>query len=164
MELVTPDFGLFFWMLITFFIVMLILKRFAWKPILQALKQREMFINESLTSAKEAREEFEQLKKDNQKIIEKTKLERDTLLKDAKHSAQDIIDEAKDKASKEADKLIEQARKNIENQKIDALNQIRTQIAELSVEIAEKLIKKELSEDKEQEKLVNSMLKDFKLN
>ena len=163
MELVTPGIGLLFWMAISFTIVFLILKKFAWKPIMNALKDRENSIAEALSSADKARKDVEGLKANNEKIIAEARKEKDQILKEARDIKEKIISEAKELANVEAQKSIETARLLIQNEKNAAINEIRQQVAELSVSIAEKIIQKELKDKKEQEALVDNLLKDVKL-
>lgn len=163
MELVTPGIGLLFWMALSFSIVFFILKKFAWKPIINALKERETSIAEALNSAQEARKEVEGLKTDNEKILAEARHEKELILKEARDIKEKIIAEAKEQANVEAQKHIENARLIIQNEKAAAINEIKQQVAELSVSIAEKVIRKELSDKKEQETLVDNLLKDVKL-
>jgi F-type H+-transporting ATPase subunit b len=164
MELVTPGIGLLFWMLISFSIVLLILKKFAWKPILNALKERENSIKEELESAKKAHEEMDLLKADNEKIVMEARSERDRMLKDAREAKEQIIAEAKIKASGETEKLIEIARLNIQNEKEAAITEIKNQVVYLSLNIAEKILNRELKDREEQRKFVESLLKEISLN
>jgi F-type H+-transporting ATPase subunit b len=164
MELVTPDLGTIFWMLLMFIIVLIILKKFAWKPILNALDNREKSIEDSLRSAERAREEMEQLKEDNKKIMAEARLERDNMLKDTKKTSNKILSEAKEKANEEAKLLIEATRELIENEKTSAVDEIRRQVAVLSVDIAEKILREKLKDDKQQKELVDKLMKDIKLN
>lgn len=164
MGLVTPNPGTIFWMLIIFGIVLFILRKFAWKPILNALKDREESISNALNSADQARKEVEGLKAGNEKIIAEARKEKDVILKEAKEIKEKIIAEAKDKANAEAQKSIELARQQIQSEKTAAINDIKKQVAELSVMIAEKVIKKELGNKGEQEKMVDGLVDDIKLN
>lgn len=164
MELVTPEFGTVFWMLLSFLMILFILKKFAWKPILSALKEREASIDNALRSADKAREEMEQLKADNEKIIKEAKNERDNLLKDARLVKDMIISEAKEKAITETEKIIEDARVKIESEKDAALDEIKNQIAIFSIEIAEKILKKKLESTKDQKDMINDLLDEIKLN
>jgi len=164
MGLVTPDFGTIIWMVIIFGVVLFILGKFAWKPILNALKDREESISTALNSAELARKEVEGLKADNEKIIAEAKREKDIILKEAKEIKEKIIAEAKEKANLETQKSIEQAREQIKSEKDAAINDIKKQVAELSVMIAEKVIKKELGNKGEQEKMVDGLIDDIKLN
>jgi len=164
MGLVTPNPGTIFWMVIIFGIVLFILRKFAWKPILNALKDREESIANALNSAEEAKKEVAGLKAGNEKIIAEARRERDIILKEAKDLKDKIIAEAKEKAGQEAQKSIEHARLQIQTEKTAAINDIKRQVAELSVMIAEKVIKKELANKGEQEKMVDGLVDDIKLN
>ena len=164
MDLVMPNPGTIFWMLIIFGIVLFILKKFAWKPILNALKEREESIATALNSAEEAKKEVAGLKADNEKIIAEARREKDAILKEAKELKEKIVAEAKEKAGQEAQKTIDQARQQIETEKTAAINDIKKQVAELSVQIAEKVINKQLAGKGEQEKMVDGLIDDIKLN
>ena len=164
MNLITPDFGLIFWQTLIFLIVLLILKTFAWKPILGALKARENSIDDALRSAELAKEEMKNLQDKNEQLIIEAKQERDKMLKAASKMADDLKEQAKTDAKVIGDKMIEDARATIESEKNDALNQIKDQVAELSLQITEKLIKKNLSDDKSQQELIKGYMKDIKLN
>ena len=164
MGLVMPNPGTIFWMIIIFGIVLFILKKFAWKPILNALKEREESIANALNSAEEAKREVAGLKAGNEKIIAEARREKDAILKEAKELKEKIVAEAKEKAGQEAQKTIDQARQQIESEKTAAINDIKKQVAELSVMIAEKVIKKELAGKGEQEKMVEGLIDDIKLN
>mgnify|MGYP001822271713 CR=1 FL=1 len=164
MELVTPDIGLIFWMTLSFSIVLFILKKFAWKPILQGLKDREDSIKESLSSAENAREEMAKLKSDNEKLLDEARIERDQILKEALATANKIREEAKDDASQISGKMVEDARTLINNEKNAALAEMKKQVASLSVEIAEKLMRKNLSDDQSQRELVEEFIKDININ
>ena len=164
MGLVMPNPGTIFWMLVIFGIVVFILKKFAWKPILNALKEREESIANALDSAEEAKREVAGLKADNEKIIAEARREKDLILREAKELKDKIVVEAKEKAAAEAQKTIEHASLQIEAEKTAAINEIKKQVAELSVNIAEKIIQKELSNKIEQEKMVDGLIDDIKLN
>jgi F-type H+-transporting ATPase subunit b len=164
MELVTPEAGLLFWMLVSFTLVLIVLKKFAWKPILNSLKEREESISDALQSAEKAKEEMEKLKADNEAIIRQAKAEREKILQEAREIKIKIVEKAKEEASEEAHKLIELARVNIRNEETKALEQIKNQVAELSVEIAGKLLREKLADTAEQQKLVEKYLKDIQLN
>ena len=164
MELVTPGLGLIFWMVISFSVILFILKKFAWKPILKALKDREITIDTALKSADKAKEEMEQLKADNEKIIKEAKSERDNLLKDARQVKDKIISEAKQKAKSDAKKIIEDAKGKIESEKEAALDEIKNQVAGVSVDIAEKILKKKLEKSKDQKDLINELINEIKIN
>lgn len=164
MELIMPNTGTIFWMIIAFGVVLFLLKKFAWKPILTALKDREESITAALNSAEEAKKEVAGLKADNEKVIAEARREKEAILKEAKELKDKIVAEAMDKAVEEAQKTIAQARQQIEAEKTAAINDIKKQVAELSVSIAEKVIRKELSNKAEQEKMVDGLIDDIKLN
>jgi F-type H+-transporting ATPase subunit b len=164
MRLVTPDIGTIFWMLLMFIIVLIILKKFAWQPILNALKNREHSIEEALRSADRAKSEMEKLQVDNEKIIAEARKERDKLLKETKKTGELMLNEAKNKASEESKKIIQSARVQIENEKNAAIADIRNQVAELSVDIAEKILQEKLKDDKAQQELMEKLLRDVKMN
>jgi len=164
MRLVTPDIGTIFWMLLMFIIVLGILKKFAWQPILNALKNRENSIEEALRSADKAKEEMERLQADNEKIMSEARKERDKLLKEAKKTTEQMVNVAKDKAIDESKKIIQSARAQIKNEKDAAIAGIRNQVAEISVEIAEKILQEKLGDDKAQQELMEKLLKDIKMN
>lgn len=164
MALVTPDIGTIFWMLLMFIILLVILKKFAWKPILSALENREKSIEDSLRSADRAREEMEELKAENEKIMADARLERDGMLKETKLTSEQILTNSREKAREEARLLVEMAREQIENEKSTAISEIRKQLAELSVNIAEKILREKLKDDKQQKELVDKLIKDITLN
>ena len=164
MELVTPGLGLFFWMVLSFSIVLFLLVKFAWKPILNALKEREDSIDEALQSAQKAREEMSHLKADNEQIIKEAKQQREKLIREAKETREKIVEEAKVEANKEANRIIEKAKTVIQNEKKAAITEIKDQISLISVDIAEKLIKQELSEKNKKDDLINNLLEEIKIN
>lgn len=151
-------------MLIIFGIVLFILRKFAWKPILNALKDREESISQALNSAEEAKKEVAGLKADNEKIIAEARQEKNVILREAKEIKEKIISEAKEKAAEETNKSIVLAKQQIEAEKTAAINEMKRQVAELSVLIAEKVIRKELSNKAEQEKMVDGLIDEIKLN
>ena len=158
MKLVTPDIGLLFWMLVSFSLVLFLLKKFAWKPILNSLKERENSISEALNSAKRAKEEMASLKSENEKLLAQARAERDVILKEARDAKDSIIIEARAKASTEADRLLQIAREGIQNEKMAAITELKNQVATLSIDIAEKILKEELSSPEKQKQLVQSFL------
>ena len=162
--LLNPSYGLVVWTLFAFLTVLFLLKKFAWKPILKALKEREDSIQNALDSAKKAKEDMLALQSNNEKILQDAKLERDNIMKEAREMKDAIIAEAKSKASKEADKLIATARENIQNEKMAAITELKNQVATLSIEIAEKILKEELSSPEKQKVLVKTFLEDVNLN
>lgn len=162
--MVTPDFGLLFWQTLTFLIVLFILGKFAWKPILGSLKERENTIEDALNAAKKAKEEMQKLQADNEKLLAEARLERDKILRDAQSAANNLITEAKEKAGAEGTRMIENARQAINNEKQAALTEVKNLAANLSIEIAEKVLKRELADEKAQKELVNEFIKDANLN
>ncbi len=160
MDLVTPEFGLIFWTSITFLVLLFILKKFAWKPILGAVSEREKGIKDALASAVEARKEMENLQADNERILKEARAEREAMLKDARELKNKMIDEAKQDAKIEANKLITQAQAAIDAEKKAAIADLKSQVAQISISIAEKVVHDELSNTEKQEKLVESMLDD----
>lgn len=164
MDLITPDIGLLFWMLVSFTIVLVILKKMAWKPILSALDEREKTIKISLGEAKKAREDLVVIKTQNEELVKETKNERDEILKLARDTKNTIVSEAKLKAKEEADKILKQARDEINNEKKAAIEGLRSQVATLSIEIAEKILKTELEEDTKQKALINNLVEEIQLN
>ncbi|MFA5327750.1 MAG: F0F1 ATP synthase subunit B [Prolixibacteraceae bacterium] len=163
MGFVTPDYGTIFWMLIIFGIVLFILKKFAWGPILKALKDREKSISDALNSAEKARKEVAGLKASNEQIIVEARKEKDIILKEARDIKDKILADARVKANAEAQKSIDYAKQQIDAEKTAAINDIKVQVAELSVLIAEKIIKRQLDNSKDQEIMVQDLLKDLKL-
>jgi F-type H+-transporting ATPase subunit b len=164
MDLVTPSIGLIFWQTITFLAVLLILGKFVWKPIMNALKSREGSIEEALQAAELAREEMEKLTSDNEKLMAEARMEREQIIKDASVLASRIREEAKEEAGKITQKMIEDARHTIQLEKQTAINEIRNQVTEFSLQIAEKILRKNLEGDTQQKALIESYLKDMKLN
>lgn len=164
MNLLTPDFGLIFWQAITFLVVLFVLGKFAWKPIMGSLKERESSIEEALLSAEKAKKEMLFLQAENEKLLDEARKERDKILKEALAAANQIKEDAKAETQKISSKMIEDARAVINTEKQAALNEVKNQVATLSLEIAEKLLRKNLSSDKEQKELVGKFVKEVKLN
>ena len=155
--------GLFFWQTIIFVILIFLLKKFAWSPILKAVNDREQGIKDALDSAEAAKKEMQSLQADNEKIMKEARAERDSLLKEARDLKNSMISQAKDEAKSEAQKIIESANEAILNEKNAAVSDIKKQVASLSIEIAEKLLKEKLSDDNKQMKIVEDLIKDVKL-
>lgn len=164
MKLVTPDIGLLFWMIVSFLIVLFLLRKFAWKPILASLKSREESISDALNTAKKAKEEMALLKSDNEKLIQQARAERDLLLKEARDTKDAIIAESKVKAQAEANKIMASARETINTEKNAAIADLKNQVASMSIEIAEKILRQELSKDEKQKSLMENLMKDISLN
>lgn len=158
------SFGLFFWQTIIFIGLILLLKKFAWKPILDAVNDREEGIKNALLSAENARKEMQNLQSDNQRILQEARAERDSLLKEAREMKEKMIADSKTEAQAVGLKMIEQAKAAINSEKNAAMAELKLQVSTLSIEIAEKLLKDELSNKDAQTKLVEKMLGDVKLN
>lgn len=158
MELVTPDLGLLFWQTATFLVVLLVLSKFAWKPIISGLKEREQSIENALSEAKKAQEEMANLKSDNEKLLNEARRERDKMLQEAQHMASTIIQDAKEKTGKETQAMVNAARAEIELSKEAALAELKNYLASTSLEIAEKVIRKNLSNDSAQQQLVKDLI------
>jgi len=165
-SLTTPAIGTVVWTTLIFSLFFFILSKFAWKPILNAVKARDEMIKGSLAAAEKAREDMMRLQSDNEAILKKAREEREVILKDAREVRDKLISEAKGKASEEAEKIVEKARIGIEAEKRKALSEIHEQVANLSVDIASKLLGEQLKKTGEQEKLIDNYLKeiDFKKN
>jgi F-type H+-transporting ATPase subunit b len=164
MELVKPGLGLIFWMTITFSLVLFVLSKFAWKPILNSIREREDSINNALNAADEARKHMDALKSDNEKLLQQARIERDALLKEAKEMKDEIISQAKKSADDESRRILTAANESIESAKIKALNELKTQVAVLSVDLAEKVLSKKMEDRSAQEAFVNENLKSITLN
>ena len=155
--------GLFFWQTIIFILLIFLLKKYAWKPILDAVNEREEGIKNALLSAEKAKEEMASLQSDNKETLKKARAERDSLLKEAREIKQQLIDDAKNEAQSEAKKIISQAQETIQNEKKAAISDLKNQVASLSIDIAEKVLKEKLSDDKTQMNLVKDLVKDVTL-
>jgi F-type H+-transporting ATPase subunit b len=155
---------LFFWQFLIFVGLIFLLKKFAWKPILDAVNEREEGIRNALLSAENAKKEMQNLKSDNEKLLADARLERDTMMKEAREIKEKMINDAKAEAQAAGQKMIEQAKATIESEKNAALAELKSQVSSLSLDIAEKLLKDELSNKEAQTKLVEKMLGDVKLN
>ena len=160
MELVTPAIGLIFWTTVVFTLLVLLLKKFAWKPILSAVDERNQSIKNSLAQAEKARNEMSELTANNEKIIAQAKVDRDVILKEAREMKNEIILEAKDKANKEAEKLVTTAKEQILNEKMKAITELKNHVADLSIEMAEKILSSELADVAKQKELVTKALKE----
>lgn len=164
MDLITPEFGLVFWTLITFLVLLFILRKFAWKPILGAVSDREEGIKNALASAENARKEMENLQADNERILQEARSEREAMLKDAREIREQTIAKAETEAQEKASKIIEKAQAAIESEKKAAMAELKSHVAGLSIDIAEKVVRGELSNKDKQLKLVEDMLGETKLN
>ncbi len=162
--LVSPDPGLFIWSTVAFLILFFLLSKFAWKPIVKALDERERSIEDALSKAEMAKAEMAKLISENEDLLKEARLERDNILKEAKEIKDQIINDAKDQAKSEGTKLIEKAKDEITNQKLAAMAEIKNQVSSLSLAIAEKVLRKQLEDQDKQQALVNDLLKEVKLN
>ena len=163
MSLLTPSPGLIFWMLVVFLVLVFILSKYAWGPIISGLQERENEIQGALDMAKKTKEEMAKLKSDNERLILEANAARDRIIKEAKEAADRLVEAAKEKATAEGNRLIEAARETIRNEQVAAVAQIKKEVASLSVDIAEKVLRRELSDKSAQEKLVADLVKDSAL-
>ena len=164
MRLLTPEFGLIIWTLLAFLIVLFILKKYAWKPILNSLKEREATIADSLATAERVKAEMSQLKSENEALLAKAREERAQLLKEARDTKDRIISEAKEQAKIEANKIVIDAQAAIEQQKMAALTDVKNQVGTLVIEVAEKVLRRELASKPEQENYIRQLAEEVKLN
>lgn len=164
MELITPGIGLVVWMVLSFSILLFLLKKFAWKPIINMLNEREETISEALDQAKHAREEMKSLQANNEQLIIIAKDERDAIIVEARNIREKMIVEAKEKANEEAQRIIESAKETINFEKMKAITDLKNQVAQLSIDIAEKLISNELSDKDKQTKMIEGMLDEIRFN
>ena len=164
MELVQPGIGLIIWMTIAFSLLLWILAKFAWKPIMKGLKEREQTIEEALNTANKAREEMKELKFTNEQLLKEAKEERDPIARDTRKLKESIIDAARNKANEEANPIIENAREAIKNEKLAAIHDMKNQLALLSIEIAEKIVKQELSGKDKQKDFIQRLIDEVNVN
>ena len=164
MDLVTPQIGLLFWTVLIFLTLVFLLAKFAWKPILKMVEERTKNIEDALNSAENAKKEMAGLKAENEQIMKEARAERDKIVREAREMKDKIIEESKETAKAEADKILAQARKLIDDEKRAAMNELKDQVASLSIEIAEKILTKELSDKKKQAELIDDILKQSSLN
>jgi len=163
MELITPSFGLTFWMLIGFGILFFILAKLAWPVILKMISDREKFIQKQLTQAEQVREEMKNLKSEHQQLLVEAKEERNKILSDARKMAEKIDDDAKLRRDKETDAMLAETREAIKNEKMKALTEIKNEIANLSIEVAEKILREELKDESRQEEMIHKWVEEMKL-
>jgi F-type H+-transporting ATPase subunit b len=164
MDLLTPELGLFFWTLVAFIAVFLILRKFAWGPILSSLGEREKGIADSIATAERVKAEMGQLKSENEKLMAQAREERSQMLKEAKEIKDRIVNEAKTQAKEEANKIIVDAQHQIQQQKMAALTEVKNEIGNLAIEVAGKILRSELSAAKGQEAYMQLLAEDIKLN
>jgi len=158
------SFGLFIWQTVIVVVLIFLLRKFAWKPILTTINDREEGIRSAMKAAEDARQEMQNLQSDNERILKEARAEREALLKEAREIRQKMIDEAKGEAKVQAEQLISQAKEAIESEKQVAITSLKNEVADLSLQIAETLTKEQLSSDKKQTELVQKLLKEVKLN
>ena len=163
MDLVTPDIGLIVWTGISFGLLYLILKKFAWGPILGAVNEREQSIKDALEAADKAKEEMENLKADNEKILKEARAEKEALLKEAREIKSKLISDAEEEAKRKSKKMVDEAKTAIQNEKNSAMNELRNTVVDLSIGIAEKVISEELADKDKQLKIIEDILEDSKL-
>ena len=164
MDLLVPEIGLLVWNTIAFLVLVFLLGKFAWKPIMKGISDREKSIDEALNKAELARLEMARLSSQNEELMKQAREERDQILKEAKALKDGIVNEAKNQAQAEGAKLIEKARIEIENQKKAALAELKGQVSALSLDIAERVLRTQLDDKAKQQELVNNLLKDVELN
>jgi F-type H+-transporting ATPase subunit b len=164
MDLIIPDLGLLFWTGIVFCLLLFLLAKFAWKPILNAVNAREQKISEALELAVKTQAEMKVLKAENDQILKEARAERDNILKEAKEAANHMIEDAKSKSKVEAQKIVESARLNINSEKEAAIAEIKTHVATLAIEIAEKVVRGELASDEKQKALAEKLAGDIQMN
>lgn len=164
MGIVTPNPGLIFWMTLSFGILVFILAKYAWKPILSTLHEREKSIEEALHQADKAREEMQSMKSDNEELLRQAKEERSAILKDARDIRENMIEEAKTRANQEYNRILESAKESINYEKMAAITELKNQIATLSIDIAEKILKEELSNKESQKKHIDKMMDNINFN
>jgi F-type H+-transporting ATPase subunit b len=164
MSLVTPDLGLIFWTLVTFLLLVFLLGKFAWKPILKMVNEREASIEEALKAAERARDEMKSLQADNEAIMKEAREERERILKEAREMKNKIVSDAKDAASAEAEKAVTSAKAAIEAEKAAAVAELKNQAAVLSIEVAEKVLGQELSAENKQAEMIGKMIDEVKFN
>lgn len=164
MDLIIPDYGLLFWTGLTFIIFLFLLVKFAWKPILSAVNDREQRIADALSQAEKAKDEMKALQSKNEDLLKEARAERDAMIRDAKETASKMVEEARQVAKNEGAKMLESAKASIEAEKNAAVSELKTQVAFFSLEIAEKILKKELSSDEKQKSLADKLVEDINLN
>ncbi|HLP57036.1 MAG TPA: F0F1 ATP synthase subunit B [Fluviicola sp.] len=164
MELITPHIGLIFWTGLVFLLLMFVLTKFVWKPVLKAVNEREQKISDALELAEKTKAEMKALQAQNENLLKEAKAERDAIVKDAKETATKMVEDAKNTAKAEANKIVAAAREAINADKAAAISELKTQVAAFSIEIAEKIIRGELSTDGKQKALADKLAGDINLN
>ncbi|MFO7868687.1 MAG: F0F1 ATP synthase subunit B [Bacteroidales bacterium] len=164
MDLITPDFGLVFWTTVIFLVLLILLSKFAWKPIMRGIDQRNKSIEEALQSAENTKQEMAQLQAENEIILQKAKKERNNLLQEARDTKEQMIAQAQQEARDEADKIMQKAVSSIEAEKQKAIVELKNTVGELSIEIAEKILKQELTDKKVSDNIISQSIKELKMN
>jgi len=164
MDLVTPDLGLLFWTGLVFLILLFLLAKFAWKPILNAVNDREAKISDALAVAEKTQAEMKELQSQNEALLKEARAERDAMIKEAKETASKMVEDAKGAAKTEADKVLASARETINAEKAAAVAELKTQVAAFSIEIAEKVVRGELASDDKQKALAEKLAEDINMN
>jgi F-type H+-transporting ATPase subunit b len=164
MDLLLPHLGLIVWTLLAFIIVLFILKKFAWKPILKGLHDREANIASSIATAERVRQEMAELKSENEALLATAREERAIMLREAKEIKEKIINDAKDEAKAQASKIITDAQLSINNQKMAAMTDLKNQVGKLVIEVSEKVLRRELSNKSEQEGYIRQLAEEVKMN
>jgi len=164
MDLIKPEIGLIFWTGVSFLLLLVLLRKFAWKPILGAVEARDEKIKEALDAAEQARKEISNLVSENEKLLAEARGEKDRIIADAKKTRESMISDAKNVADSEAKRMIETARRSIENKKNAAITEVKNLVANLSIEVAEKILRKHFENPAEQQAFVQKHLEDIKLN
>ena len=164
MDLILPDYGLLFWTALVFCLLLFLLAKFAWKPILNAVNARGQKIHEALELADKTRAEMLMLQAENEKILKEARAERDAIMNDAKQTAVEMVESAKDKAKVEANKIVESAKATIASEKDAAIRDLKNQLAGFSLDIAEKIVRTELSTDAKQKELAEKLADDINMN
>jgi F-type H+-transporting ATPase subunit b len=164
MQLVTPGIGLIFWMTLSFLIILFVLGKFAWKPIMKALRNREETIENALLAAERTKEEMKTLKSEHEQLLREAREEKDTILREARIMKETVLEKARLEANQEYNRIIESARESIQYEKMAALTDLKNQIAQISIEIAEKVLSHELSKTDEQKKLIKTLVDEIEIN
>lgn len=164
MELINPGIGLIFWMTLAFGVVFFVLKKFVWPPIMQALNEREQHIEEALQAADLAHQEMKKLKLDNEQLLREAKEERDSIMAEARKIKEKMLDDARIKANQEADRIVESAKERIQHERMAAMTEMKNQIAEISIEVAERLLREKLSAPKAQQEYIDRLLNEKQFN
>ena len=164
MDLLTPKLGLFFWALLIFLILVMLLKKYAWKPIMASIKSREEGIQSSIDEAKKVRAEMANLKAENETLLAQARAEREAMLKEARTMGEEIVSKSRRDAEAEYKRMVEKALEDIRSEKMRALTDVKNQVANLSIEVAEKILRHELTNTKTQEDVVNRFVNDMNLN